>query len=772
MSSSENSLLSSVAFSLPAFVVCGVFAIILATAASAQTTTYTYTGKAFQSSLSEFISPTVCPISGSFTVPNPIPPNGDVTIFPTSYSFTDCATTITNENSRNDGLEVGTDANGNINAWNLQWNLAVDVLVTCPALCPSYDLDSFTATNFELGTIVDPVAKVAADYVYYSNPQVGASDGNLNDPGTWICSPNCLGTTVAVTVASVDLVKNILGVTLSDPGNSFSGALDLIASGESNGNQTISVDNGAPLKAGTYQVPFDRVSLTPDVFGKVIAQWNVNGGINSSPFDLSPEWNILGLIRNSQYNTVYEEACPTKTAPKWMYNRSCNFTQINLSAKFAFQTQVNGTGVSKDYGILKAGVATAPSLCKGQFPKGADRANSFLTVSDITGSCNKVLNGGVEVAVYPNPAYLKKGPPPYLCKDGFLLVDPHTKKNFPDSKTVLDYCPACSAGFNGTDGHVDNYTSTQACSAHNVGDLGNYWEADTGVSSGTAETTAYVQVTAKTSLFNPNHQKEISTQDKDFTLSSTRSEAGLAVSIDGNHLQSVVPLPEEMEQVNEILRYNNRAVVIGMVNGSVSEMVVLDLDHRSVIDEFLGFNPVVSPDGRFVAFIKFYPPHFVDGPDDHYMLYDVSKGPSENRPYGTYSSDEMNVGLTMYPAGLGNSDGDNVGVPQTRAHHIAGEFFWSPDSQQLVFADQTTSVRLLMVRFSSIYAPLSAGVFQLQGTNVCTAPLLLDDHCEAYLRRIEFQSSALKASFSGRGTKASVHRDLVVSDSEFLTSAH
>lgn len=114
------------------------------------------------------------------------------------------------------------------------------------------------------------------------------------------------------------------------------------------------------------------------------------------------------------------------------------------------------------------------STCSGKYPNGATTQNSFLKVASITGSCGTTVVGGTSVATYPNPAVAGG---PYVCQDGILLV---TSQNTNQAeKSFADYCPACSSGFNGTNGHIDDYTSAAACSAHSIGDYGNFWTADT-----------------------------------------------------------------------------------------------------------------------------------------------------------------------------------------------------------------------------------------------------------------------------------------------------
>src|ERR1035438_3152390 len=103
--------------------------IFLAALSSAQTTTYSYQGNPY--TYIEIVSPSVCPIHGSFTTSKPIPPNYSGSLTPESFSFTDCVNTITNKN--NTGSEsfdwIGTDGLGQINFWTIWVSDDVDVLI-------------------------------------------------------------------------------------------------------------------------------------------------------------------------------------------------------------------------------------------------------------------------------------------------------------------------------------------------------------------------------------------------------------------------------------------------------------------------------------------------------------------------------------------------------------------------------------------------------------------------------------------------------------------
>jgi hypothetical protein len=290
-------------------------------------------------------------------------------------------------------------------------------------------------------------------------PAVGESCVNAPMQGTQGVS------VAAAQITGADLENNQVSVTLSGPSGS-SGILEVIANGVTNQPQ-VTYNGGAAVGPGSYNVAFNRPSMPADTYSSVKAIWNYNPIPATATFNLTRNWLVLGTIRHSQYNTPYESACSGSPQTAWVFNGSCTFTQVSLKSDFVSQTYINGTGASQSQGTLKYSTSCS------NYPSGANSQNSFLTVSSITGACNTTMAGGVSVATYPSPNVGN----PYGCGDNILLV---TSSNANEAvKDAADYCPACSGGFNGTNGHIDDYSSSQACSGGAVGDLGNYWTADT-----------------------------------------------------------------------------------------------------------------------------------------------------------------------------------------------------------------------------------------------------------------------------------------------------
>jgi hypothetical protein len=221
------------------------------------------------------------------------------------------------------------------------------------------------------------------------------------------------------------------------------------------------------------------------------------------------------------------------------------------------------------------------------------------------------------------------------------------------------------------------------------------WAQDVSASS--------VQVRVSDGSFHPDHQQAISYEDQDVVLKLLQESGKSSVQIDWTgRPRREVTVPDEIAQVDSIQRVvNERALLLGHVNASVSAVMVLDLKSGSVSDYFMASDPAMSPDSHFLAFVRFYPPHSVDGVEDQYRLYDLSKTASENRPLltGKASDDTDNVGQPVYPADTGEASRENTGVAEDQAHRLTSQgFFWASNSRRFIFADEHSGrVALVMV---------------------------------------------------------------------------
>jgi hypothetical protein len=147
-------------------------------------------------------------------------------------------------------------------------------------------------------------------------------------------------------------------------------------------------------------------------------------------------------------------------------------------------------------------------------------------------------------------------------------------------------------------------------------------------------------------------------------------------------------LGNEMHQLDEIDFVNDtRAVLFGRMAASSPIVVVVEVPSGRVQDRFSCFIPAISPNHRFVAFVKNFPGH--PGPVEityEYIVYDLTRSPEYNRPQFkpgvTYDA-----GWPVYPSGATNAVGENV-LPQGAPYHsmTSRHLFWLND-QTLAFSD-------------------------------------------------------------------------------------
>ncbi len=186
-------------------------------------------------------------------------------------------------------------------------------------------------------------------------------------------------------------------------------------------------------------------------------------------------FKVLGLTRFSTYNVPHESACTSfSDDPVYIFlsnRQTCDWVQTTIDSRFFTQTKINGTGLSRNYGLIKPwGASDFPAYCSLPPNALSQGANTFVQIPSVTGACNKSLYAGQSVATNPSP---KSGLPDWNCSDKILLVNPADDRN--DSvKSVQDACPLCSGGFNGTNGHIDSYSDASVCTPP-FSDYGNFF---------------------------------------------------------------------------------------------------------------------------------------------------------------------------------------------------------------------------------------------------------------------------------------------------------
>jgi hypothetical protein len=189
-----------------------------------------------------------------------------------------------------------------------------------------------------------------------------------------------------------------------------------------------------------------------------------------------PGFTTMGPYLFTQYNSIAEQECNAGVTTAFVFHGdgTCNYDvlagQSGLKGDYILQVTLNGTGVS----LIAAFRATAlysNNLCG--FPPGSNQdprsGNVFVKIPTVEGSCRQPLASG-SLAVSPNPAGVSQGTGNWNCWDQVALLNNSLNANLLGTiLPVQDFCPACISFPQGTDGHIDVFSSTPACSK-----VGNY----------------------------------------------------------------------------------------------------------------------------------------------------------------------------------------------------------------------------------------------------------------------------------------------------------
>jgi hypothetical protein len=234
-----------------------------------------------------------------------------------------------------------------------------------------------------------------------------------------------------------------------------------------------------------------------------------------------------------------------------------------------------------------------------------------------------------------------------------------------------------------------------------------------------------------------------------------KSSSPMTVVLETGGTQKSITLPAEFAQLTSARVYRpNRLVITGMVNGDAWETVIVDPEKGSIVDHFLCYDPAISPDGRYVVFIKFYPAHGVDSVEDHYMLYDVQLSPEQNRPTDGVRHPSL-VGKVMFPAGMANRLNDNVDLGDQPTHRVASDsFFWNDQSTSVVFADQFRDDYVVVV------VNIANGAFTSDSVSVPKQSICDDiSPCSEHLTRVDFDTLAPGINVAFRGVNGTPSKE-------------
>ena len=135
--------------------------------------------------------------------------------------------------------------------------------------------------------------------------------------------------------------------------------------------------------------------------------------------------------------------------------------------------------------------------------------------------------------------------------------------------------------------------------------------------------------------FDPDKTIELSDSNAGSTVVLSKKCAGCKLGISTSHdgltqsakLQSLIIMPTELKVVN-----SSTAVVAGWATSFASAVTIFNPASGLKIDEFVCYHPAISPNGQYVAFVRFYQQHGTTGiaTSDTVAVYDMSLSPSAN----------------------------------------------------------------------------------------------------------------------------------------------
>lgn len=218
------------------------------------------------------------------------------------------------------------------------------------------------------------------------------------------------------------------------------------------------------------------------------------------------------------------------------------------------------------------------------------------------------------------------------------------------------------------------------------------------VSRSMAGEQAVIQEKSDNSYFTPANPPPVSYQDNRLSISPIYNGEEISLRIAGrSSTPLLVTLPHLIAQLSEVRPvYRNRIAVTGLADSAVSVVAIIDQKKGNVIDTFWCYKPAISPDGRWIAFQKFFPPHFAEVIDTDFRVYDLSLDAKGNR-HGTDHMSEIEVGTVVYPFSAPET-GDSKSID----YIIAYKFVWWQQSDQYIFADEGKVFDLVLVKLRKI----------------------------------------------------------------------
>ncbi len=265
----------------------------------------------------------------------------------------------------------------------------------------------------------------------------------------------------------------------------------------------------------------------------------------------------------------------------------------------------------------------------------------------------------------------------------------------------------------------------------------------------------------KAKLFNPEKQKPLRTKLGNVILEVKGSSGALSLTHlrNGQEVQSL-RMPNTFAQINSIQAIaDNKALVLGMANSSVLVAAIVNINKFTLIDSFLAYEPVLSPNLNYLVFSKFYPPHGVSGVEDRVRIYDMTRTPAQNRPVKSEDGADVEVGTPIYPVIDKEKNRANTDLPETDTFNLASTFYWSQDSSKVVFSMSHGEFQLSLVNASITENRVTAKDISSVCANQCLS---------MRVNQVNFDANGVNAKIVGKGARTGFSQSLQISNYDFL----
>jgi hypothetical protein len=180
----------------------------------------------------------------------------------------------------------------------------------------------------------------------------------------------------------------------------------------------------------------------------------------------------------------------------------------------------------------------------------------------------------------------------------------------------------------------------------------------------------------------------------------------------------------EMTGISEVQQVcpvgQNLLLVFSVPGSGIYDIKIINQETGAMLDSILAYDPLVSPDQRWLVYRDFYPPQSQVSLSEEYLLYDLDKDAKANRLTNPDSGQVEAAGRVIYPAVRNAVPFDNLGLPREQRHTFrATSFFWAKDSKSLIFADESGgALSIIWLKIDPEDRP-TAYVHPVIGTDIC-----------------------------------------------------